>query len=51
MSAGQGAQPVFGMNSYSYTIDHTAEAFLTNLASRGYREFELMVYPGHMWPG
>ena len=50
MSAGQGAQPVFGMNSYSYTIDHTAEAFLTNLASRGYREFELMVYPGHMWP-
>ncbi len=45
-----GAQPVFGMNSYSYTIDHTAEAFLTNLACRGYREFELMVYPGHMWP-
>ena len=38
------------MNSYSYTIDHTAEAFLTNLAGRGYREFELMVYPGHMWP-
>jgi hypothetical protein len=27
---------VFGMNSYSYTIDHTAEAFLTNLAGRGY---------------
>jgi L-ribulose-5-phosphate 3-epimerase len=50
MSAGKGAQPVFGINSYSYTIDHTAEAFLTNLAGRGYREFELMVYPGHMWP-
>lgn len=44
------AQPVFGMNSYSYTIDHTAEAFLTKLAGRGYRDFELMVYPGHMWP-
>ena len=45
-----GAQPVFGMNSYSYTFDHTAETFLTKLAGRGYREFELMVYPGHMWP-
>ena len=41
---------VFGINSYSYTIDHTAEAFLTNLAGRGYREFELMIYPGHLWP-
>ena len=41
---------MFGMNSYSYTFDHTAETFLTNLAGRGYREFELMVYPGHMWP-
>ncbi len=41
---------MFGMNSYSYTIDHTAETFLTKLAGRGYREFELMVYPGHMWP-
>jgi sugar phosphate isomerase/epimerase len=48
MSSGE--QPVFGINSYSYTFDHTAETFLTKLAGRGYREFELMVYPGHMWP-
>lgn len=41
---------VFGINSYSYTIGMTAEQFLTNLASRGYRSFELMIYPGHLWP-
>ena len=41
---------MFGINSYSYTFDHTAETFLTKLAGRGYREFELMVYLGHMWP-
>jgi len=40
----------FGMNSYSYTFDHTAEQFLTKLAGRGYRTFELMMYPGHLWP-
>jgi sugar phosphate isomerase/epimerase len=40
----------FGINSYSYIFDHTAEAFLTKLAGRGYREFELMVHPGHLWP-
>jgi sugar phosphate isomerase/epimerase len=40
----------FAINSYSYIFDHTAEAFLTKLAGRGYREFELMVYPGHLWP-
>jgi sugar phosphate isomerase/epimerase len=48
-----GSEPTgntFGINSYSYIFDHTAEAFLTRLAGRGYREFEVMVYPGHMWP-
>ena len=40
----------FGINSYSYTLDHTALQFLDKLADRGYREFELMVYPGHLWP-
>lgn len=40
----------FGINSYSYTFDHTAEAFLTKLGQRGYRQFELMIYPGHLWP-
>lgn len=40
----------FGVNSYSYTFDYTAERFLTDLAGRGYRAFELMIYPGHLWP-
>lgn len=40
----------FAINSYSYTLDHTARQFLDKLADRGYREFELMIYPGHLWP-
>ena len=40
----------FAINSYSYTLDHTARQFLDKVADRGYREFELMVYPGHLWP-
>ncbi|HEX7074472.1 MAG TPA: sugar phosphate isomerase/epimerase family protein [Hyphomicrobiaceae bacterium] len=40
----------FGINSYSYTLDHTARQFIDKLADRGYREFELMIYPGHLWP-
>ena len=40
----------FAINSYSYTLDHTARQFLDKLADRGYVEFELMMYPGHLWP-
>lgn len=40
----------FAINSYSYTLDHTAAQFLNKLADRGYVEFELMMYPGHLWP-
>ncbi len=40
----------FAINSYAYTLDHTARQFLDKLADRGHREFELMVYPGHLWP-
>jgi L-ribulose-5-phosphate 3-epimerase len=40
----------FAINSYSYTLDHTARQFLDKLADRGHVEFELMVYPGHLWP-
>ncbi|MFZ4806170.1 MAG: sugar phosphate isomerase/epimerase family protein [Hyphomicrobiaceae bacterium] len=40
----------FGMNSYSYTFGLTAAQFLTRLAARGYGSFELMIYPGHLWP-
>jgi sugar phosphate isomerase/epimerase len=50
MTSGITDHSAFGMNSYSYTLDDTAETFLTKLSARGYREFELMVYPGHLWP-
>jgi len=29
---------------------HSAEACLARLADFGFREFELMVHPGHLWP-
>jgi sugar phosphate isomerase/epimerase len=50
MAAKSANSAAFGVNSYSYTIGMTAEQFLANMAGRGYRTFELMVYPGHMWP-
>lgn len=40
----------FAINTYSYTLDHTVEACLRTLSARGYRQFELMMYPGHLWP-
>jgi len=40
----------FGCNTYSYIRSHGAEACLGHLAAMGFREFELMVYPGHLWP-
>lgn len=40
----------FGVNSYSYIFEYTAARFLTKLAARGVRTFELMIYPGHLWP-
>jgi len=41
---------VFGCNTYSYMRSHGAEACLVRLADQGFREFELMVHPGHLWP-
>ncbi|MEZ5844702.1 MAG: sugar phosphate isomerase/epimerase [Hyphomicrobiaceae bacterium] len=40
----------FGINSYAYTLDHTAEQFLDKMATRGVSGVELMIYPGHLWP-
>jgi L-ribulose-5-phosphate 3-epimerase len=40
----------FGCNTYSYMHLHSAEACLARLADLGFQEFELMVYPGHLWP-
>jgi len=40
----------FACNTYSYTITHTVTDCLTHLAELGFREVELMMYPGHLWP-
>src|SRR4029450_1935856 len=42
--------PFFGCNTYSYTIAYSAEDCLVRLADLGFAEFELMMYPGHLWP-
>ncbi len=41
---------MFGANTYSYMRSHGAAACLTRLATLGFREFEVMVHPGHLWP-
>jgi sugar phosphate isomerase/epimerase len=41
---------MFGCNSYSYMRSHSADSCLARLADQGFREFELMVHPGHLWP-
>jgi L-ribulose-5-phosphate 3-epimerase len=40
----------FAVNTYSYTLRESASDCVRRLASRGFREFELMMYPGHLWP-
>jgi L-ribulose-5-phosphate 3-epimerase len=40
----------FAINTYSYTATHTALACVRHLAAQGYTDFELMIYPGHLWP-
>ena len=40
----------FGANTYSYMRSHGAADCLARLAELGFREFELMVHPGHLWP-
>jgi len=41
---------LFAVNTYSYTLSHRAHECVNALAGRGYTEFELMMYPGHLWP-
>jgi L-ribulose-5-phosphate 3-epimerase len=41
---------MFGANTYSYMRSLDATACLTRLARFGFREFEIMVHPGHLWP-
>jgi sugar phosphate isomerase/epimerase len=40
----------YAVNTYSWTLSHPAQACLEGLAARGHRLFEVMMYPGHMWP-
>jgi L-ribulose-5-phosphate 3-epimerase len=40
----------FGINTYAYTGSHAAADCLNHLADQGYRDFELMMVPGHLWP-
>jgi sugar phosphate isomerase/epimerase len=48
--AGTTNAALFGCNSYSYMLSHSADACVANLAEQGFQEFELMVHPGHLWP-
>jgi len=41
----------FAVNTYSYTFDLDAAACIRHLGDRGWPEFELMMFPGHLWPG
>ena len=42
--------PIFACNTYAYTISHGAQDCLAHLADLGFSEFEVMMYPGHLWP-
>ena len=42
---------MFGCNTYAYMLSQPAERCIEHLADRGFQEFELMVHPGHLWPG
>lgn len=40
----------FALNTYSFTQKEPAADCVSRQADAGYREFELMMYPGHFWP-
>ena len=40
----------FAVNTYSYIMSHGARECLDHLAQQGYTDFELMLFPGHLWP-
>ena len=40
----------FAVNSYAYILDYTALQFIERLHAEGYSEFELLIFPGHIWP-
>lgn len=46
-----GRSSAFAVNTYSFTLAGPVRNCLERLAAHGFREFELMMYPGHLWPG
>jgi len=40
----------YAINTYAYTLSHSAEDCVALLAGRGHTCFELMMYPGYLWP-
>jgi sugar phosphate isomerase/epimerase len=40
----------FALNTYSYTLRGPLGTQLPAFAESGFREVELMMYPGHLWP-
>lgn len=40
----------FAVDTCSYTLNWSVQDCLERLARRGFREFELQMYPGHLWP-
>jgi L-ribulose-5-phosphate 3-epimerase len=40
----------FGVNTYSYTMRFPVRETIDHLADMGFSAFELMMYPGHLWP-
>jgi L-ribulose-5-phosphate 3-epimerase len=41
----------YGVNTYPYTFDMSALEAMRRLSDQGYKAFELMMFPGHIWPG
>ena len=41
---------LFGCNTYAYMMSEGAESCLARLSDIGFREFEMMVHPVHLWP-
>lgn len=42
--------PPYTLNTYSFIQSSTVEQNLIELSDKGYDSFELMIYPGYLWP-
>lgn len=40
----------YTVNTYPYTFSHSALDCMRHLVDRGFSGFELMMFPGHIWP-